>query len=174
MKNSAKQPRYTVLTTVVISVVGMILSVYAYHVETSIHSDPTFRALCDISAKMSCSKVFSSRYGTGFGILEYIVGKDSFLNQPNSVYGMIFYIQSAILATTMTYELVLVQLISSILAGLGCVYLAYILIYILDDFCVVCVSTYVINAILLICAFLKYRAIQNVQVSKKNKTDKMK
>ena len=32
------------------------------------------------------------RYGKGFGLLRYIVGEHSILNQPNSVAGVIFYI----------------------------------------------------------------------------------
>ena len=62
MKSTAKVPRAAIVGTVVACVLGILLSIYAYHVETNIHSDPSFRALCDISEHMSCSKVFSSRY----------------------------------------------------------------------------------------------------------------
>ena len=49
-------------------------------------------AFCDIShLQMSCSKVFSSKYGRGFGLVSLILPEDHPLNQPNSVYGIIFY-----------------------------------------------------------------------------------
>ena len=41
------------------------------------------------------------------------------------------------------------MVITSALSCIGCVYLAYILYFVLHDFCVVCVSTYVVNALLL-------------------------
>ena len=41
--------------------------------------------------------LFCFRYGKGFGLLEFIVGKDHVLNQPNSVFGMIFYLIQAVL-----------------------------------------------------------------------------
>jgi hypothetical protein len=35
---------------------------------------------------------FLNRFGRGFGLLEHIVGRESILNQPNSIFGIIFYI----------------------------------------------------------------------------------
>ena len=31
------------------------------------------------------------RYGKGFGLLQHVVGKDHWLNQPNTVFGLAFY-----------------------------------------------------------------------------------
>ena len=42
-------------------VVGILVSAYAYYVETSKEKDDSFQALCDINAKVSCSKVFTSK-----------------------------------------------------------------------------------------------------------------
>ena len=41
---------------------GVIVCFYAYYVETSKENDANFTAACDISASISCSKVFSSKY----------------------------------------------------------------------------------------------------------------
>ncbi|CAB4005818.1 Vitamin K epoxide reductase complex subunit 1 1 [Paramuricea clavata] len=71
---------------------GIVLSVYALYVEVKKMQDKSFTAMCDINAKMSCSKVFSSKYGTGFGLVEPLFGKDSVFNIPNSIYGIAFYI----------------------------------------------------------------------------------
>lgn len=174
MNKTAKLPRSTVIINVFASVLGVLLSIYAYHVETSIHSDPTFKALCDISEKMSCSKVFSSRYGTGFGLLEHIVGKESVLNQPNSVYGVIFYVIMMALAPSAKYSLTVLQLITALCGGLGSLYLAYILLFILDDFCVVCVSTYALNITLIVCSLFKYKAVQETELAKRERNSKKK
>merc|ERR1711977_392465 len=41
---------------------------------------------------MSCSKVFNSKYGKGFGIVALVTGDDNHpLNQPNALYGIVFY-----------------------------------------------------------------------------------
>ena len=61
MKSAVKVPRLIVATSALAGVLGILLSVYAYHVETAHEADPTFKALCDISETMSCTKVFSSR-----------------------------------------------------------------------------------------------------------------
>uniref|UniRef100_A0A8C3SHE2 vitamin-K-epoxide reductase (warfarin-sensitive) n=1 Tax=Chelydra serpentina TaxID=8475 RepID=A0A8C3SHE2_CHESE len=44
---------------------GLALSVYALHVETSRERDPGYRAACDLSPSVSCSKVFTSRCAGG-------------------------------------------------------------------------------------------------------------
>ena len=45
-------------------VFGIVLSVYALHVELSKERDPDYRAVCDLGESDSCSKVFTSRYGS--------------------------------------------------------------------------------------------------------------
>ena len=32
------------------------------------------------------------RYGKGFGIIQHVLGKDHYLNLPNSVFGIIFFL----------------------------------------------------------------------------------
>lgn len=47
-------------------VLGLVLSVYALHVELSRERNPDYRAMCDLGESVSCSKVFSSRYALDF------------------------------------------------------------------------------------------------------------
>ncbi|CAB1339884.1 unnamed protein product [Coregonus sp. 'balchen'] len=88
--------------------------------------------MCNVSYSISCSKVFTSRWGRGFGLLGSIFGKDSAMNQPNSVYGIIFYVFQLLLGITVR----------------GSLYLGYILYFVLKDFCVICITTYALNFIL--------------------------
>ncbi|CAB1343708.1 unnamed protein product [Coregonus sp. 'balchen'] len=116
-------PKWERRTRLFLCIFGLFLSFYALHVEISREKDPEYRAMCDLGDSVSCSKVFTSRWGRGFGLVQFFVAKDSALNQPNSLLGIIFY----------TLQLAL----------------AGVLAFILGDFCVVCVSTYVVNFLLL-------------------------
>merc|ERR1712098_749326 len=78
--------------SLILSITGLLLSIYALHVETQASKDPEYVALCDISSmSLSCSKVLSSSYGRGFGLIGILLGDTHPLNQPNSLYGIIFY-----------------------------------------------------------------------------------
>ena len=48
---------------------GIGLSSFAYYVELKKSADEEYVALCDIGEGMSCSKVFNSKYGKGFGLV---------------------------------------------------------------------------------------------------------
>lgn len=55
-----------------------------------------------------------------------------------------------------------IELTMAIVANLTSAYLGYILYYILHDFCVVCITTYVVNFFLLIISILNYRTIRKL------------
>lgn len=54
-------PKWERTVRVFLCVFGLILSVYALHVELSREHDPDYRAMCDLGESVSCSKVFTSR-----------------------------------------------------------------------------------------------------------------
>ncbi|XP_054416101.1 uncharacterized protein LOC112134373 [Pongo abelii] len=89
-------------------------------------------------------------WGRGFGLLDSIFGKDGVLNQPNSVFGLIFYILQLLLGMTASAVAALILMTSSIMSVLGSLYLAYILYFVLKEFCIICVVMYVLNFFLLI------------------------
>ncbi|XP_056101997.1 vitamin K epoxide reductase complex subunit 1 [Rhinichthys klamathensis goyatoka] len=128
---------------------GLVLSVYALHVELSRENDPEYRAMCDLGHSVSCSKVFTSRWGRGFGLVQIFTSKDSVLNQPNSVLGIIFYTLQLGLGQLVSGRSAFFLVMFSWVSVAGSVYLAAILAFVLGDFCVVCVSTYIVNFALL-------------------------
>lgn len=44
-----------------VSALGVIISIYAFHVESRAEQDSNYEAMCDISERVSCTKVFSSK-----------------------------------------------------------------------------------------------------------------
>jgi len=57
----------------------------------------------------------------------------------------------------------------SLIANLGSIYLAYILVYVLHDICVVCVTVYIINFFIFICNVLMWRHLVKRQEMKIDK-----
>uniref|UniRef100_A0A8C3HHP4 vitamin-K-epoxide reductase (warfarin-sensitive) n=1 Tax=Chrysemys picta bellii TaxID=8478 RepID=A0A8C3HHP4_CHRPI len=154
--NSCRSPGERALR-LVLCALGLALSVYALHVESSRERDPGYRAMCDLSPSVSCSKVFTSRWGRGFGLVEDLLGKHSVFNQPNSLFGIVFYILQTLLGNT----LAAVTLVgTSVVSIAGSLYLAYILFFVLHDFCLVCVTTYLLNGALLL---LNYKRLHSIR-----------
>uniref|UniRef100_A0AAY5KCL8 vitamin-K-epoxide reductase (warfarin-sensitive) n=1 Tax=Esox lucius TaxID=8010 RepID=A0AAY5KCL8_ESOLU len=143
-------PRWERIARLLVCVLGILLSVYAFHVETEKSRDSNYRALCDISNSISCSK-FSPAVCQchRFGLLGSIFGNDSAMNQPNSVYGILFYVFQLLLGITVSAMAALILMTTSILSVMGSLYLGYILYFVLKDFCILCVTTYALNFILL-------------------------
>uniref|UniRef100_A0A8D1P3P9 vitamin-K-epoxide reductase (warfarin-sensitive) n=2 Tax=Sus scrofa TaxID=9823 RepID=A0A8D1P3P9_PIG len=121
---------------------GLVLSLYALHVKAARARDRNYRALCDVGTAISCSRVFSSRWGQGFGLVEQVLGKDSVLNQSNSIFGCIFYTLQLLLGCLRGRWASVLLVLSSLVSLAGSVYLAWILFFVLYDFCIVCLTTY--------------------------------
>ncbi|XP_060816234.1 vitamin K epoxide reductase complex subunit 1-like protein 1 [Bombus pascuorum] len=163
IKKSIRKLNTGIITT---CIVGFAVSYYAYYVELAKEEDDLYEAVCDISEHVSCTKAFSSEYGKGFGIIP----ETSLLYAPNSIYGLTFYLLVAILSISNKYVTSALVVTLGICANLGTLYLAYIL-YKLSNICVVCVSLYVVNAILLILAVKKQRKLyRNNGTNKKKKS----
>ena len=54
-------PRWERIARLLVCLLGILLSLYAFHVEREKARDPIYKAMCDVSSSISCSKVFSSR-----------------------------------------------------------------------------------------------------------------
>ena len=121
-------------------------------------ADENYVALCDIDETVSYSKVFTSKYGKGFGLVELLNGDENHpLNQPNSLYGIIFYALFGLLyfCSASLNFLANLQFYSFLLANAMSCYLGYILYFVLKDLCVLCLSTYAVNFILLLLSYCK-------------------
>ncbi|KFB42504.1 AGAP000543-PA-like protein [Anopheles sinensis] len=159
-----------------LSAFGFLLSLYTSYVELRAEQDRSYQALCDISERISCTKVFTSSYGRGFGIAGKVFGEASALNVPNGFYGIFYYFLVA--ACSFSDHLRIARLNSYLILlsnGLS-LYLAYLLYFVLEDLCIVCVTTYAVNLISLILALQKIQILvreeqvmRAINVAKKSK-----
>ena len=138
----------------ILGLLGIIASLYAVYVEhraKNTKGGKKYIALCDVNNSMSCSRVLTSEYAK-LGRLFFGLKEGSVFNVPNTYYGLLFYIGIALYAQ---FPFTLIPLRAYLLfaASLGSIVasctLAYILIFILHDVCLVCVTTYIINLAIL-------------------------
>ena len=120
------------IKSIIFASIGLCLSYYSYTIEQKLKKNSAYKPFCDISDQLSCSKPLLSPYSALFGI-------------NNSLLGICFYISIIALAllgmSTALFWATLMACIASIL-------FAFILIVKVQAFCLICVSLYIINALL--------------------------
>merc|ERR1711981_1202752 len=105
----------------------------------------------------------NSTYGRGFGIVGKLMGDDAHpLNVPNSIYGIAFYSFLGLLFVLGSNNRYIVsfQFYMVILANCMSVYLGYLLYAVLKTLCVVCISTYVVNFLLLLTLYCRRSSLR--------------
>lgn len=125
------------LDVLVISSIGLLLSLYGLFVERKLKADKSYKAVCDISDKMSCTKTFLSPWGKMLGI-------------SNVYLGILAY--TAMMAIALMDNVQLAFLGACVLCA-GSALLAYILFTKVRTFCLLCTSIYVVNLLLLIVTY---------------------
>ncbi|NXW52789.1 VKORL protein, partial [Nyctiprogne leucopyga] len=129
---------------------GLGLSLYALHVEHATARDPAYRAACDLGPAISCTRVFASRWGRGLGLVEPLLGRDSVANVPNGAIGVVFYLLQGLLGAVPGRVTSAVLLGTSVASAVASLWLAGVLAFGLQDLCLVCVTTYLLNVTLLL------------------------
>jgi len=119
-----------------LALVGFILSMYFLYVGRKLSSTKNYRALCDITETISCSKAAKSKYSS----LAVI---------PNALYGVIFYFLVFVLFPS--YNQFVFYL--AVMASLISLYLV-IISFKMKVICPVCISTYIINFLILYFSYL--------------------
>jgi len=125
-------------TIFILAITGFIISFYAYFTETKLKEDASYKPVCDISERISCSKPLQSEYANLFFI-------------SNTIVGIIFYVSIAILAF---FNMAAAIFYAAIASGVATIYLAYLLYFKVQSLCIVCTSLYVVNALIL---FFSYK-----------------
>lgn len=141
----------------IVIVLGLLVSIYGLYVEVKHDRDQSYKPMCDISEKISCSAAFFTVYGRGLGLLPEMI------SYRNPVYAIIFYpiallilgIGQSVLNGTLFLVLTFVPVVVA-------VYLAYILFIVLKVVCVVCISMYALSALLFFYALKRYNLIKKI------------
>jgi len=128
--------RRTALLALLCSLVGLGASAAAAYTHYHMLSDPTYRSFCDVSATVSCTQVYQSRFGTFRGI-------------PVAIFGALFFVAATLLsfvglrARPQLRENVPGYLfVMSTLALAVILYLGYASFVLLKTVCVLCLTTY--------------------------------
>lgn len=130
----------------VFNTLGLLLAIYALYVEVKVESDPSYKPMCDIDPnRISCTKVLTSPYGRGFGLLP----PNNTLNVRNCTLGILFYTLQIVLGFSSNQWIQAFVLYTSVISILGTLYLAFILLFVLKNLCLVCFATYFVNAAVL-------------------------
>lgn len=131
-----------------VSIIGLLISLYAVHIENA-STDNNYHASCDVNEVISCTKALLSEQSHIFAYLG-IVPKNSLLDLPNAIYGIVFYLLVLIISRFMNKWIVLLDVllfISSFSMVLSA-YLAYTLVVHMSTICVVCLTTHICNFII--------------------------
>jgi len=150
-----------------LALLGMLLSGYALYVEHKVssrkaalaagiadESSEEFVALCDLGSWASCSDVLTSEASHMFG-------------PPNALLGFLFYC-AILIYPTFTF-IPFRETLFLAATAFSCLLTFYLgaTLYKMGDFCVLCVSTYVINWALLYVAWREVKYKKGVTTTKK-------
>ena len=122
------------------AIIGIFLSVYAFYLEKKIKEDPNYQAHCDINDRISCSRPIKSGYTSLFFI-------------PNYAVGILFYLFIIVLAVLKMHGILLLTALAGFAATC---FFAYILFFKIRSLCIICISTYIVNILILILALFEY------------------
>lgn len=125
------------LSVAIVSIIGFLVCLYGLFVELKIKQNQNYKAACDISDRISCTKTFLSPWGSIFGISNIQLGAAAYF---------IMFVIALIGKTCLAFLLATGFMIATI-------FFAYILFTKVKTFCVICVSTYIINMILFILTY---------------------
>lgn len=125
-----------------LAIIGFCISLYAAITEQKTKENPNYKAACDLTDTISCTKPMKSEYSHLFFI-------------SNSFVGMIYYATIAALAYLHKPLIILIVVAGGAL--FSC-FLAYLLYFKIKALCLVCTSLYIINFLLFFLAIKNFYA----------------
>ncbi|EDW10544.2 uncharacterized protein Dmoj_GI21152, isoform B [Drosophila mojavensis] len=171
----------------VLCLCGLLISIYTLYVKIQLDHDANYKAMCDLAEQVSCTAVFKSDFGRGFGLTRLVFDANStHLHPSNGSIGIAFYTlllasceclqmratfryYSCILFPTLAFFerrwLCQLQLLFAVLTLVLCVYLGGLLLLVLNDCCVVCVLIYGIHMLLLTEVYGRYKRLYLIKRS---------
>lgn len=121
----------------VLAGLGFIVTAYGLYVERKIKQQ-NYKPMCDLSDRISCTKPLTSAYAHLFYI-------------SNNIVGMLFYLVIFTLNAMNAYGSIFILSVGSLVVAL---FLAYHLFFRLKLFCLLCISVYIINLLLVVVSYM--------------------
>lgn len=122
----------------ILATAGLCISLYSFFVEQKIKENEQYKPACDLSDRVSCTKVMRSEYTNLFYV-------------SNSILGALYYLGIIVFTYFQVYTIVALMASAALLLTL---YLAYLLIFKIHSLCLVCTSLYVINGLIFLVIIL--------------------
>ena len=122
----------------ILCAIGFLLSAYAFFVEWQLTHNRAYKAACDISDRVSCTRPLLSPYAKMLGI-------------SNALLGVAFY--AAIMVCDWWGYAEVVRY-GTLLGALASVVFAYILYFKIHSLWLIGTSIYVVNALLVYCVYI--------------------
>jgi len=116
-----------------LALIGLLIATYMIYAKTRKSKNTHYRAICDLSDRVSCTKVFETKYSRLLGV-------------PNALLGGIMYFTIFILANLGYPSAV------TIISGLGVLMSAYLAYGLVKEkiVCIMCIASYVITCAIFI------------------------
>ncbi|NXV98228.1 VKORL protein, partial [Calonectris borealis] len=115
------------------------------------------------------------RWGRGLGLVEVLLGRDSVANVPNGAIGVVFYLLQGLLGRRGGRGTggpgggggrpAAVLLGTSVTSAVASLWLAGVLAFGLHDFCLVCITTYLLNLLLLALNWRRWRRLRHLKTA---------
>lgn len=125
------------LIIIIFAIIGLTISIYSITVERKLAQDMNYKAACDISDSISCTRPMLSEYNKMFGI-------------SNSLAAALYY--GAVIITAIINIPLLLMIVVTTGLITTCIF-AYILYFKIKSICLICTSLYLINIILAILCY---------------------
>jgi len=122
-----------------VSAIGLLVCAYAAFIQHKLRTNRYYKPTCDVSDKISCTKVFLNPFAPVFIASSYI--------------GMLFYTGMIVLGFLDQHKLAFIGAAAACAVSLVLIYILYTKV---KAACSNCISVYIINAILL---YLTYRGL---------------
>lgn len=125
------------ITIIILAIVGLAISLYGISVENKLQQNAQYKAACDLSDKISCTRPFLSSYSKLLGI--------------SNIWVATLYYCAILALALLNIKTIIVVAVSIGLAT--SIAFAYILYFKIRSLCLICTSLYLVNIALAIACY---------------------
>jgi vitamin-K-epoxide reductase (warfarin-sensitive) len=164
-------PKQSSKLLVILGTIGFLLSTYGVYVEHQIalakQRSVTYKAGCDFEdLNISCSRALSSKAANLLSYLE-ILPQDHILDLSNVEAGLLFYGATMICPFFTLLDVpqrAMAMLLAASFTFIVSLYLAFVMIFVLNDVCILCLSMDFVNLVLFLVSLQDAMRISSLEI----------